>query len=445
MAASSVACAEPLAQRWRRPRYARPEMGDSLTPEQIVLVIALVFALAIACQVVAPRLHVPGLLLLLPAGFLLGMAFPALNLEDLLGSAFGPAVDLVVAVILFQGGLELGREAGDRRDRMPVMMLVWVGATVTGVVAGVLGAVVLGFPTPIAALFGTILVVSGPTVVGPLLDFVRPTPRLRSILMWEGDLLDPFGALAAVIVFQMVKASGAETLWDGIGQFALGLGVAAGFAIVGALIMRVGLLVSGNSVVLGTQVLFGAVIVTAGLANTVTDNAGLLAALLMGLIAPRVARSQNKNIDAARPFFDTIVSLAVGVLFVSISALVPADALGRLILPVLAVLAVLVLLVRPAMAFLCTRNAGLSVRERAFIGGVAPRGIVAAATAASVTSTLVALKVPGAADLLPATFLVIAGTALVYGLGAAPLARALKVRQPDSPPDAQAGASADAV
>jgi NhaP-type Na+/H+ or K+/H+ antiporter len=70
---------------------------------------------------------------------------------------------------------------------------------------------------------------------------------------------------------------------------------------------------------------------------------------------------------------------------------------------------------------------------------------VAAATAASVTSTLVALKVPGAADLLPATFLVIAGTALVYGLGAAPLARALKVRQPDSPPDAQAGAGADGV
>jgi NhaP-type Na+/H+ or K+/H+ antiporter len=112
---------------------------------------------------------------------------------------------------------------------------------------------------------------------------------------------------------------------------------------------------------------------------------------------------------------------------------------------VLAVLAVLVLLVRPAIAFLCTRNAGLSVRQRAFIGGVAPRGIVAAATAASVTSTLVALKVPGAADLLPATFLVIAGTALVYGLGAAPLARALKVRQPDSPPDAQAGAGADGV
>ena len=78
-----------MAHRSRRPRYARPEMGDSLTPEQIVLVIALVFALAIACQVVAPRLHVPGLLLLLPAGFLLGMAFPALNLEDLLGSAFG--------------------------------------------------------------------------------------------------------------------------------------------------------------------------------------------------------------------------------------------------------------------------------------------------------------------------------------------------------------------
>jgi NhaP-type Na+/H+ or K+/H+ antiporter len=417
--------------------YARAVFGDSLTPEQLVLVIALVVALAIACQVIAPRLHVPGLLLLLPAGFLLGVAVPALNVENLLGSAFGPVVDLVVAVILFQGGLELGRINGDRRDRRPVLLLVWVGASVTGIAAALMGAFLLGFPPGIAALFGAILVVSGPTVVGPLLDFVKVRPRPRSILMWEGDLLDPFGALAAVIVFQVVKASGRESALEALAAFAGGVGVAIGAALVGLILMRVGLWATGTSLVLGTQVLFGSVIVAAGLANTITDNAGLLAALLMGIAATKMARGMHQNIDAVRPFFDTIVSLAVGVLFISISALVPAEALSTLLLPVLVILAVLILVVRPAVAIACTGGGDLSWRERAFIGGVAPRGIVAAATAASVTSTLVALKIDGAGELLPATFLVIAGTALVYGLGARPLARLLKVRaddEPDGPP-----------
>ncbi len=411
--------------------YARAVFGDSLTPEQVVFVIALVVALAIACQVIAPRLHVPGLLLLLPAGFLLGMAVPALNVENLLGSAFGPVVDLVVAVILFQGGLELGRINGDRRDRRPVLLLVWVGASVTGIAAALMGAFLLGFPPDIAALFGAILVVSGPTVVSPLLDFVKVRPRLRAILMWEGDLLDPFGALAAVIVFQVVKASGHENVVEALGAFAGGVGVAIGAALVGLLLMRVGLRLTGTSLVLGTQVLFGSVIVAAGLANTITDNAGLLVALLMGIMATKMARSMHQNIDAVRPFFDTIVSLAVGVLFVSISALVPAEALRSLVLPVLAILAVLILGVRPLVGFACTIGVDLTWRERAFIGGIDPRGIVAAATAASVTSTLVALKIDGAGELLPATFLVIAGTALVYGLGARPLARLLKVRADD--------------
>lgn len=407
--------------------------GDSLTPEQVVLVIALVFAIAITCQVLAPHLQVPALLLLLPAGFLLGVAFPGINVENLLGSAFGPIVDLVVAVILFQGGLELGRSKGDPRDRRPVLLLVWLGGVVTGAVGGLLGAWFIGLPTPVAALFGAIIMVSGPTVVTPLLDFVQPQERLRGLLTWEGNLLDPYGALVAVIVFQVVKASGEEGIPEAIGVFAASLGVAVACAAGGVLLMRLGLMATGPKLVLGTQVLFGSVIVAAGFANTITDNAGLLTALLMGLSAPVLVGRMNEDIQPVRPFFDTIVSLSVGVLFVSISALVPAEALGDLILPVLGVLAIMVLVVRPVVAFACTRGAGLTLRQRAFVGGVAPRGIVAAATASSVTTTLIALKVPGAGDLLPATFLVIAGAALVYGLGARPLAQALKVRAVDQP------------
>ena len=163
-----------------------------------------------------------------------------------------------MAVILFQGGLELGRINGDRRDRRPVLLLVWVGASVTGIAAALMGAFLLGFPPDIAALFGAILVVSGPTVVSPLLDFVKVRPRLRAILMWEGDLLDPFGALAAVIVFQVVKASGHENVVEALGAFAGGVGGAIGAALVGLLLMRVGLRLTGASVDLGTAIYAGA-------------------------------------------------------------------------------------------------------------------------------------------------------------------------------------------
>ncbi|MBU6363991.1 MAG: cation:proton antiporter [Acidobacteria bacterium] len=403
-----------------------------LSDQQVILGITLIFAVATACQAIAPRLRIPSLVLLLPAGFVLGILVPGANAFGILGPAFGPIVDIVVAIILFQGGMELSMRNMSTSDGNTGLRLVWIGGPITWAAATVLIALIIGLPFEIALLAGAILSVSGPTVVNPLLDVVRPHKRLRNVLIEEGTVLDPLGALVAVIVFQAIKAGTTDSVGDDIGRFFLGLLVAIVFAALGLVVTYLGEMLVGRTLMLGTQVLLGGVILATGLANLVTDNAGLLTALLMGIGATHLAPRLGRDITTVRPFFDTIVSIAIGVLFVGISALVPASALVPLILPTLAVLAVLVLVVRPAVAFIATIGRGFTWRERLFIGWMAPRGIVAAATAASVATTLIALKVPGAGDLLPVAFMIIAGTVLIYGLTATPVAKLLGVRDDDT-------------
>ena len=403
-----------------------------LSGQQVILGITLIFAVATACQAIAPRLRVPSLVLLLPAGFVLGIVAPAANAVGILGASFGPIVDIVVAIILFQGGMELSMRNVSSAEGKTGLRLVWLGGPITWAAATVLIALVIGLPFEVALLAGAILSVSGPTVVNPLLEVVRPRKRLRNVLLEEGTVLDPLGALVAVIVFQAIKAGTADSLGEDVARFFLGMLVAIAFAAAGLVVIYLGERIVGRTLMLGTQVLLGGVILATGMANLVADNAGLLTALLMGIGATHLAPRMGRDITTVRPFFDTIVSIAIGVLFVGISALVPASALVPLIVPTLVVLAVLVLVVRPAVAFLATMGRGFTWRERLFIGWMAPRGIVAAATAASVSTTLIALKVPGGGDLLPVAFMIIAGTVLIYGLTATPMAKLLGVREDDT-------------
>ncbi len=403
----------------------------TLDSTQIMLAAALVMGIATACQVVAPRLGIPSLILLLPAGFLLGVFAPQYRMDTILGNAFPVAVDLIVAVILFHGGLALSRNELQGPDRAVVRRLVWIGAPITWIAGSAAAHYFIGLSWSMALMLGAILVVSGPTVVTPILDFARPKGRVRGILQWEGTLLDPIGALLAVVVFQVIKASGATSFSEAVWLFVGGTFVGIAAAVFGVvLIVLGGRLVHGNSL-LGTQVLLGSVIVAAGLANYVANETGLIAALLMGLAAPRVAQRFNASLTDADPFFNAVVSVGIGVLFVAIAALVPLEALESILLPTLALGLVLVLIVRPVVTLVTTSRAGLSQQERAFIAWMDPRGIVAAATASSIGASLVALKVPGAEKLLPAAFIVIAFTVAVYGLTAVPVASALKLRDKD--------------
>jgi len=393
-----------------------------------MLAAALIFGLATASQIIAPRLRIPALILLLPAGFILGLAAPQFRMDSILGAAFPVVVDLVVAVILFHGGLEVTSIKLEARDRRIVRRLVWLGGALTFVGATVAANLLLNLNWSIAFMLGAIVIVSGPTVVTPILDFAGLRGRVRGILQWERTLLDPIGALVAVVVFQVIRASGQESVGQAVLSFVGGILVGVVAAAVGVVLFIVGgKLVKGNEL-LGTQVLLGSVIVIAGVANFLADETGLLAALLMGMAAPRLARKFGASLDSSQPFFGTLVSIGIGVLFVSIAALVPAETVASVLLPTLALSAVLILVLRPLVVSIGTARSDLSRRQRMFVACMDPRGIVAPATASSIGAALIALKVEGAEKLLPVAFIVVAVTVAVYGLCAVPLARALRLQ-----------------
>ena len=402
---------------------------STLSPQQLLLAAVLVFGLATLCQVLAPRLKVPALLLLLPAGFLLGLFAPQFRMDAILGPAFPIAVDLMVAVILFQGGLELGNIKLQGNDRSIVRRLIWIGAPITWIAGSVVAHYLLGLSWSLAFLLGAILIVSGPTVVTPILNFAKPQARVRGILMWEGTMLDPLGGIFAIVVFQVVRVSNLESPLDAVFSLLTSFAVAIVVGAVGTLVTVLAIKGVHGSAVLGTQILLGTVLVSAAFADFLAPESGLLTALFMGVAANRVAKRMNASLEPAMPFFNTFVAFGLSVLFISIAALVPSPVVAQIALPAIGMSLVLILIARPLVAFVCTWGFDLTRNQRSFIAWMDPRGIVAAATASSVSATLVAANVPGAGELLPAAFIIIAVTVFVYGLTAAPVAKALGLRE----------------
>jgi NhaP-type Na+/H+ or K+/H+ antiporter len=398
-----------------------------MSTDQILLGVGLILVLAVGSQVLASRLRIPALIILLPAGFTVGALTTDINPDRLLGAAFQPLVSLAVAVILYDSGLALqwGKVRG--RARRVVPRLIYAGVPITMAFAAVLAALLLGMSAGAAVMLGAILVVSGPTVVGPLLAFVRPSDRLQRILSWEGSLIDPVGGILGAVVFGAVLASTHGGIGHPLGQLLLSVGIGAAGAAVGVAVLWLCLVKLHLDDVLATTSQLACVIGVAAACDIFRDDAGLIAAILMGLA---VANLRVFDMPAKRPFFETLVQLIIGVLFVAISATVTPESLKHLVLPTLGLVAVLVLVTRPLVAFLATLRTGLSRGEREFIGWMAPRGIVAAATASTFGTKLAAAHVGGAAKILPVAFLVIVATVALYGLTAVPVARRLGVTRP---------------
>jgi len=398
-----------------------------VSADQVLLGVGLILALAVGSQILAGQLRIPALIILLPVGFAAGAITTDVNPQRLLGAAFQPLVSLAVGVILYDAGLGLDLSRLRGNTRQVTTRLITGGVVITWLCAAALAGPLFGMSGQAALMTGAILVVSGPTVVGPLLRFIRPTERLQRVLAWEGALVDPVGAILGAVVFHAVLAG--RHLGQGyqIGQFFLSIAVGLAGALVGVALLWLCLRRLALGEVLGTTSQLACVVaVTAG-CDIVRDDAGLTAAIVMGLAA---ANLRGFDVPARRPFFETLVQLIIGVLFVSISATVTPASLRHLVLPTVALVAALVVAIRPLVAYLATARTDLSRGERQFAGWMAPRGIVAAATASTFGAQLAAAHVGGAAKILPVTFLVIVATVAVYGLTAVPVARRLGVTRP---------------
>jgi NhaP-type Na+/H+ or K+/H+ antiporter len=334
---------------------------------------------------------------------------------------------LSVAVILYDAGLSLDMRKLKGHTRKVVIRLIVLGVLITTALAASVAAPLLGMSRGAALMLGIILVVSGPTVVGPLLSFVRPTERVQQVLIWEGSLIDPVGGILGALVFHGVVASTSKGPGSQLAQFAASVGVGVAGGVIGTALLWLLLRKLRLGEVLGTTAQLAAVIAVAAACDVIREDTGLIAAIFMGLA---LANRRGFDIPSRRPFFETLVQLIIGVLFISISATVTPASLRHLLLPTLALVAVLVLLARPIVAFASTLRTDLTKGERAFIGWMAPRGIVAAATASTFAAGLVAKGIGGAGKILPATFVVIVATVTLYGLTAVPAARRLGVARP---------------
>lgn len=382
--------------------------------------VGLILAIAVGSQVLASRLRIPAIIILLPAGFAAGAVTSDVDPQRLLGPAFQPLVSLAVAVILYDAGLGLDlSKLRVRARRVVVRLIVW-GVPVTWAFGAVFAALLFGMSYRAALMTGAILVVSGPTVVGPILRFIRPTERLQRVLAWEGSLIDPVGGILGAVVYAAVLATRRPGPLHQVGAFLIGAGLGLAGAVVGTALLWFLLSRLELGEVLGTCAQLAVVVAIAAVCDIVREDAGLLAAVAMGLA---IGNMRTFDVPARRPFFETLVRLIIGVLFVAISATVTPASLHHLVWPAIGLVAVLIGVTRPLVALVATMRSDLTRGERQFTGWMAPRGIVAAATATTFSAGLVARHIGGAEKILPVTFLVIVLTVAVYGLTAMPVAR----------------------
>ncbi len=396
--------------------------------EQLLIGLASILVLGVGAQWLAWRLRLPAILLLLLVGFLAGPVAGFLDPDALLGDILLPIVSLSVAVILFEGGLSL--DIAELRDIGRVFRnLMVVGIPVTWVLAVGFAYFLPGLDLELAILFGAILVVTGPTVIIPLLRHIRPNVRVGSAVKWEGIVNDPIGAILAVLVFEAIVAGGFE---QGVATGALGalkaalIGGGLGFA--GAAVVVVLLKRYWIPDYLQSPVALTVVIAVFTASNHFQAESGLLAVTVMG------AALASQNFVPVRQiveFKENLRVLLISILFIILAARLPLRDPDYASFGSLAFLAALIFVVRPVAIALSTWRSKFDWRERIFLAFIAPRGIVAAAVASVFAIDLVEHGSPEAARLVPLMFLVIVGTVGFYGIVTPLLARWLKVATPN--------------
>jgi NhaP-type Na+/H+ or K+/H+ antiporter len=397
----------------------------------------LIIVLAVVAPLIAQLLRAPSILLLLALGFGAG-AIGALDPNALLGEAVVSAtVSIAVGVILFESGLDLKVSELKGAVARVHRRLVTLGILVTWAIGTVASYLLFDLSWEVALVLGAVLVVSGPTVVGPLLEFIRPSKTVRRVLKWEGTLADPIGATLGVVVFQAVVAGQAKP-GEEVLEFLLNVGVGVGLGVIGAVVV-VGFgrwfRPDQGQAFTGTLMVVVAAVVAADLLR---DDAGLLTGLTIGAIlvnrAPGGIEPHGIRVESAklarawRARIATTATFLIGILFIILSARVSPDDIADIGWVALGFVAVLVVIARPLAVAVSTRGSGLKANERAFIAWMAPRGIVAAATSSTFALGLDKAGIGGGSEkLIPITFVVIVATALIYGLSGAPVARALGV------------------
>lgn len=394
--------------------------------DQASLTFALAMATGVLAQGIARHIYLPGVVVLLAVGVLLGPDVADVIRPQVLGPALSSIVGFAVAVILFEGGLNLEIRAL-RWQAKPIRRLVVLGGLITTAGATLASHLILGWDWRLCALFGTLVIVTGPTVITPLVRRIRLEQPIATILEAEGVFIDAIGATIAVVALQVAIAPSGEAL----GAAALGivsrLGTGAVVGTLGGLLLA--LLLRRPKVVprgLENILALSMAMLLYQLSDALVSESGITAAIAAGMVLGNARSHALREIAA---FKEQLTVLLIATLFVLLAAdtrIADVAALGR---PgVLTVLA-LMFAVRPLTVFLCTIGTDLRLQDKLFLSWLAPRGIVAAAVSSLFALELTHAGIPGGVELKALVFLVIAMTVTLQGLSGGAVARLLGVRR----------------
>lgn len=390
--------------------------------------IALVTFLGIASQLIAWRVGIPSILLLLGIGIVSGPVTGVLDVNALLGDLLFPAVSLSVAIILFEGGLGL-RIEDLKEDARVVWQLIIIGVPVTLLLTTGSAMIFLDLGFELALLLGAVLVVTGPTVIIPLLKQIRPEARVGHVLRWEGIVIDPVGATLAVLVFEEILVLSPQ---EGIAVFFITLartliiGGAGGWLAAQVMIFLYSRYIVPFSLQNPASLMFVIVAFTAS--NVLQAEAGLVTVTVMGFV---MANQKRVDVRHIVEFKENLQILLISLLFILLAARLRPENLTSLGWGVIPFLIVMILVTRPLSVYLSTIGSGMSWQERLFIGWMAPRGIVAAAVSSIFAEELAqeGFTINDPELLVSYTFAVIITTVTLYSLTAGHVARALNLTE----------------
>ncbi len=390
-------------------------------------IMGLIGFIGFLCQWFSSKVKLPAILFLLLSGVLLGPVFSVFDPNELFGDLLFPFISLSVAVILFEGALTLKRNEL-KEIGQPVRRMVSVGVVVNAGIMTVAAHYLIGMSWSLSALFGALMVVTGPTVIMPMLKTVRPTPKIADVLRWEGIVIDPIGALIAVLVFEWIAVQNAAaevseifTVFAGTVAIGFLIGVAAGYAF--GLMLRHHLIPEK----LHNFASLAAVCFVFAISDDLMHESGLLAVTVMGML---LANMKDVHIESILEFKEDLTVVFVSALFIVLAARLDFEAFAALGWGALVLLLVMQFIARPLKVAASFRGSDFTWKEQAMISWIGPRGIVAAAVSSVFALRLTELGVDGADKLVPLAFSIIIGTVVLQSLTARPMAKALGVAMP---------------
>ena len=381
--------------------------------QRLAVLMVTVVGLGVGAQWLAGRLRIPAIVLLAVVGLVIGPGLALVQPSQDFAPLLRPVVGLCVAIILFEGGLSLQLHKLKEAAK-GVRRLVYLGVPLAWLSCSLAARLVGGLSWPVSLVFGSVLVVTGPTVIMPLLRQAGLNRRTACYLKWEAIVNDPIGALLAVLVFQFFLFAGEGGGWSSV------LSGVGGAVLSGALLGGAGGWLISRAFLAGlvpeylkSPVLLGMVLVVFVSSNSLQHEAGLLAVTIMGIV---VGNMHLPGIDDMRRFKEYITVMLVGAVFVLLTADLDPASISNIGVRGVALVATVMLLARPLSIMLATVGARMDIRERVLLSWIAPRGIVAAATAGVMGPGLIDAGYADAEALLPLIFAVIFATVFFHGL-----------------------------